>query len=98
MSKLAQIQLPLDIPKVDVLSTKQTRDGKFIIRVESHQDTITCGICGQTIPCNYGRGKLITLRHLSILGQETYVTLLPKRGQCHQCDTKPTTTPPDESI
>lgn len=31
ISTLATISFPLDIPQVDVLATKQTQDGKFII-------------------------------------------------------------------
>jgi hypothetical protein len=31
----ARISIPLDIPKVDVIDTKHTHDGQFIITVES---------------------------------------------------------------
>lgn len=92
ISTPAQIRFPLDIPQVDVLATKQTRDGKFIITVESRQETTKCGICKQEIPCNYGRGQEIQLRHLPILGQETYVAIRPRRGQCPTCLHNPTTT------
>lgn len=88
----AQISVPLDIPQVDVLSTNHTRDGKFIIRVESRQETIKCGVCKQEIPGNYGHGQEIRLRHLPILGQETYVVIRPRRGKCPTCLHNPTTT------
>ena len=41
----AKISFPLDIPQGDVLATKQTRDGKFIITVESRHETTKCGVC-----------------------------------------------------
>ena len=53
ISTPAQIKFPLDIPQVDVLATKQTPDGQFLITVESRQETTECGVCKQTIPCKY---------------------------------------------
>lgn len=88
----AQISIPLDIEEVDVLSTKEKEKGKLVIKVESRQETIACGICGEEIRCNYGRGQEIELRHLPILGQETYIAIRPKRGQCQACLHQPTTT------
>jgi transposase len=87
-----KISFPLDIPNVDVLETRQTRDGKFIITVESRSETTHCGICQQEIDCNYGHGEKVTLRHLPILGQETYIVIRPRRGQCPTCLHNPTTT------
>jgi transposase len=88
----AQISFPLDIPQVDVVATKQTQEGKFIITVESRQETTICGICQQEISCNYGVGQEIQLRHLPILGQETTIAIRPRRGRCPTCLHSPTTT------
>ena len=88
----AKISFPLDIPQVDVLGTEQKQDGKFIITVESRSETTKCGVCQQEIACNYGHGQAIELRHLPILGQETYIAIRPRRGQCPTCVNKPTTT------
>ena len=88
----AKISFPLDIPQVDVLGTEQKQYGKFIITVESRIETTKCGVCQQEIACNYGHGQAIELRHLAILGQETYIAIRPHRGQCPTCVNKPTTT------
>lgn len=88
----AQIRFPLDIPHVNVLDTKQTRDGQFMITVESLKETTTCGVCKQEISCNYGLGEKVQLRHLPILGHETYIIIRPRRAQCSKCLHKPTTT------
>lgn len=88
----AKISIPLDIPQVDVIATEHTRDGKFIITVESLKETTRCGVCQEEILCNYGHGEAIQLRHLPILGQETYIVIRPRRGQCMSCTHKPTTT------
>ena len=92
ISTPAQIRFPLDIPHVDVLSTKQTRDDQFFITVESRKETTKCGVCKQEISCNYGHGEVVTLRHLPILGQETYIVIQPRRAQCPTCAHQPTTT------
>ena len=88
----AKISFPLDIPQVDVLATRQTQDGKFIITVASRRETTQCGVCKKTILCNYGHGQEIRLRHLPILGQETYIAIRPQRAQCPTCQHQPTTT------
>lgn len=88
----AQIQIPLDIADIEVLNTELTADGKLLIRVASQVETTTCGICGREIRCTFGHGQEIRLRHLSILGRETYLCLRPQRGQCVACETEPTTT------
>jgi transposase len=88
----AQIQIPLDIPDVEVLSTEITVTGQLLIRVASQIATTRCGCCGREIPCTYGHGQEIRLRHLAVLGRETYLCLRPRRGQCQDCLTQPTTT------
>ena len=91
-SRPATINIPLDIPEIDVLTTKHTKDNKFIITVESRCQITKCGLCQQKIACNYGHGQAVRLRHLPILGQETYVVIKPKRAQCPTCADRPTTT------
>ncbi len=92
ISNPAKISFPLDIPQVDVLRTQQTREGKFIITVESRHETTKCGVCKKEIDCNYGHGERVKLRHLPILGQETVIIIRPRRGQCPTCLHNPTTT------
>ena len=72
ISTAATISLPLDIPQVNVLATRQTQDNKFIITVESRRDTAKCGVCKKAIPCNYGHGQAVRLRHLPILTRNVY--------------------------
>jgi transposase len=88
----AELKIPLDIPDVEILETEITDDGRLIITVESQVETTECGICHQQISCTYGHGDPIELRHLSVLGLETYLRLRPRRGQCQTCLHQPTTT------
>jgi len=88
---LPQVTIPLDIPDVDIIGT-EIQGNKFFIQVESRKKTTSCGICGQEIKCTYGHGEKITLRHLPILGYETYICIRPKRAQCTSCLHEPTTT------
>lgn len=88
----AKITFPLDIPHVDIVSTQTTTNGKFNIKVESNIETTNCSICQQEINCNYGHGQEIKLRHLAVLGLETYIYIRPLRAQCGTCLNNPTTT------
>ena len=87
-----ELRIPFDIADVAILKTEITSDGKLVIQVESQQETTICGCCGQEIRCNQGHGEAIKLRHLSVLGLETYLLLRPKRAQCKACWTEPKTT------
>ncbi len=88
----SELRIPLDIADVEVLSTEITTEGKLVIVVESQVARTKCGCCGQEINCTYGHGQAIELRHLSVLGMETYIRLRPRRGQCKACLYEPTTT------
>jgi transposase len=88
----SELTIPLDIPNVDIVATEITDDEQLLIKVESQIETTVCGICGQEIRCNYGHGQELRLRHLSVLGLETYICIRPRRGQCKSCPTEPTTT------
>jgi transposase len=81
----SELKIPFDLADVEVLSSQVTSDNKFLIRVESQIATTACGICHQTIRCNAGHGQEIRLRHLPVLGLETYVILRPRRAQCPHC-------------
>ena len=88
----ATIQIPLDIPNVEVLRTEVHPDGKLQIWVESQVETVRCGLCGQEVRATFGHGQEIQLRHLPVLGMETYICIRPRRGRCLECETEPTTT------
>lgn len=88
----SEIKIPLDLPDVEVLSTEISSDGQLLIRVESQLETTSCGLCGATIRCNQGHGQELRLRHLPVLGLETYILYRPKRGKCQACWTEPKTT------
>jgi transposase len=88
----AELKIPLDIPDVEIVKTEIKPDGDLIITVESQVSTTECRGCGQEINCNYGHGQPIMLRHLPVLGRETYIRLRPRRAQCPDCRNQPTTT------
>lgn len=88
----ASIQVPLDIADVEVLRTEVRPDGTLLIWVESQVETTACGLCGHAIRCTFGHGQEIRLRHLPVLGLETYICIRPRRGRCLDCETEPTTT------
>src|SRR6476661_400670 len=86
------ISIPLDITDVRVLQTELTKDGEFILTVESTLTSTTCRRCGRTITERHGLDEPRLLRHLPILGRVVYLRIRPKRFRCPFCDDHPTTT------
>ena len=80
-----QILIPLNIPDVNVVYTETTSEKNFIITVESTLNNTQCHSCGQFTDHYYDHARCIKLRHLSILGQNTYICIFPKRYKCPHC-------------
>ena len=57
MSK--EINIPLDIPNIRVLSTKTNEKGDYVITVESTLGHAHCGRCGQKIDPYHRHDRLI---------------------------------------
>ena len=82
----------LNLPGVKVVDIRESTDGcQVVIVVESTQDTVNCRQCGKPTQ-SHGHGRQIRLRHLALLGKETYIEITPKRGRCDGCDGGMTTT------
>ena len=84
--------IDLDIPDVEIISIKLDRKGNRIIKVKSTKNGCSCRICGKNITKYHGLDREITLRHLSILGVDTYIVICLPRYRCYDCETWPTTT------
>jgi transposase len=65
---------------------------EVIIKVRSTKEGTKCRKCGREIREEYGEDEAIRLRHLSILDNNTYIEIKPKRYRCGYCQDKPTTT------
>jgi transposase len=92
MPKQPLISIPLDITDVRVLQTELTKDGEFILTVESTLTSTNCRRCGRPITERHGLDEPRLLRHLPILGHVVYLRIRPKRFRCPWCDDHPTTT------
>jgi len=89
---MAIFEIPLDIPDVEIENVELTKKGDIIIMVVSTVEGTHCHKCGREIRKPYGHGKMIKLRHLSILGMNVYIHIRPARYQCTHCAGKPVTT------
>ena len=85
-------EIPLDIPDVTIEHVRTHRKGHIEITVKSTIEGTPCRQCGQMTTQFYGEDREIRLRHLPILGRQTYICLRPKRYECPNCHGKPTTT------
>ena len=86
------IQLPLDIPDVEVLSTEFRPDGALLIQVESTRQGACGSRCGREIHHSHEDDRPIQLRHLPILERRVYLEIRPKRYRCPHGEGRPTTT------
>jgi len=89
---MAIFEIPLDIPDVEIENVELTKKGDIILTVVSIVEGTHCHKCGREISKPYGHGKMIKLRHLSILGMNVYIHIRPVRYQCTSCADKPVTT------
>lgn len=66
-------------------------DREITLVVKSIRDKLNCRLCGKPTR-GHGLGRTLRMRHLPILGKETYIEITPRRGICSNCDDNPTTT------
>lgn len=85
------ISVLLGIPDVKVLRVNLNKRGDVIITVESTQVGTHCQRCGHKITKLHGHDRWIELRHLPVLGRQTYIRLQPKRYKCDACGGQTTT-------
>ena len=86
------IQLPLDIPEVEVLSTEFRSDGARLIKVESTRQGACCSRCGRATHHFHGYDRPVQLRHLPLVERQVYLEIRPKRYRCLHSEGWPTTT------
>jgi len=89
---MTKIEIPLDIPNVEIENIEINKEGDIIITVRSTVKGTRCHKCGRKITKLHCHDREITLRHLSILGRRVYIRICPARYQCTHCSGNPTTT------
>lgn len=86
------IPVQLDIPDVEMTDVRINHEGDYEIRVRSTREGCACHRCGQAATKLHGHDREIRLKHLPILGKDTYIIIRLPRYQCEGCSRKPTTT------
>jgi transposase len=86
------VTVPLNLPDVRVVQTELNGKGELIITIESTKAGAACRQCGRWLTKFHGHDAWVTVRHLPVFGQPSYLRYRPKRYQCEQCEGKPTTT------
>lgn len=84
----SELSIPLDIPDVEVLAVKLSKNKEYTITVDSKLNRATCRGCGREISKFHSHDRTIRLRHLPILGHKVYIELRPKRYECPACSSK----------
>jgi transposase len=86
------IERLLSIPLIKVLSVEIKPSNEVFISVESRIEGTICHQCGSHISAIHSLDEPLYLRHLPILGHQTYLVIRPKRYVCQSCSGRPTTT------
>ncbi len=82
----------LALPDIAVTKvSKSSDDRRITFVVKSTCENVPCRQCGKPTR-GHGHGRSLCLRHLSLLGKETYIEITPRRGRCGHCNGNPTTT------
>ncbi len=89
---MAQINLPLDIESLEVISQTIDTKGDIIIEVVSKNDHSTCHKCGKPATKRDGKAPPRLVRHLPLFETPVYLKITPIRYSCEYCDDHPTTT------
>ena len=89
---MAQINLPLDIEALEVISQTIDATGSIIIEVVSKNDHSTCHKCGKPATKRDGKAPTRLVRHLPLFETPVYLKITPARYSCEYCDDHPTTT------
>lgn len=87
-----EIVVELNIEGLEAKEVKINREGHYEISVESTQEGCTCHECGEHITKPHGKDRQKRIRHLPILGRETYLIVKLPRFQGLNCYGRPTTT------
>ena len=61
---MPNLQIPLDIPDVEILKIEDSKSDDLIITVKSTKSSTKCRKCGKNIEKIHGYGETILLRHL----------------------------------
>ena len=89
---MSQINLPLDINSLEIISQATDKKGNIILEVVSKNDHSTCHKCGKPATKRNGAAPKRLIRHLPVFDQPVYLQITPARYRCEHCDDRPTTT------
>lgn len=89
---MSQVNIPLDINSLEIISQSTDNKGNIILEVVSKNDHSTCHKCGKPATKPNGKAPTRLIRHLPILDTPVYIKITPIRYLCEHCDDHPTTT------
>ncbi len=92
MDAMSQINLPLDIESLEIISQEIDKKGNIILHVVSKNVCSTCHKCGKLATKRNGTAPPRSIRHLPIFEKPVYLNITPIRYTCEHCDDHPTTT------
>lgn len=84
----SKIELDLELPDIEVLDVGRSSTGSYEIWISSTKEGTECHKCGNWITKYHGKDRVLTIRHLPILGYACNLKLEPRRYICPECSGK----------
>jgi len=82
----------LNLPETEIIKTEKDKFGDILITIRTTEDSVACRVCGKRIYKRHASDRDRKLKHLPVLGDQTFIIYSPNRYICEDCEDHPTTT------
>ncbi len=82
---MSNLQIPLDIESLEIISQNIDSKGNIIIEAKSKCRSTICRNCGENATKPFGFADVRTVQHTSIFEKPVYITIKSARYQCEHC-------------
>ncbi len=86
------VPVPIKLAGIKVIEVTTNKKEQMFIKVETTETKIKCRVCKKEINKRHGSDKELKIKHLPILGEDTFIIYSPHRYICEECQDHPTTT------
>ncbi len=89
---MIKVEVPVNLPGVEVTNVESDNRGNLFITVETTERSVPCRSCGRNLTKRHGSDRERKLKYLPVFGKESTIIYKPHRYICEFCDNNPTTT------
>lgn len=87
---MSEINIPINVPNVEIVSTEQDYNGDYIVLTKSIKNSVTCRFCSKPAKKLEGYDKAVILLYTTYQGKKVTVKMTPARYRCEHCENNTT--------